>query len=529
MAVDGNAAELQEPATVGAPSVISTAEVQRIAWRPIGLVALIAAALHLTVVMRYGWHHDEFYYVICGRHPAFGYVDQPPAAPLLARFADAAGGLFGVRALAVVAQVGCIVLTGVLAAQFGGRRAAQTLAAAAVAACPVFVAASMLFGTTVLDQVAWAALFVVITRALREGLLRWWLAAGVVAGLGLEGKDTIAVLMLGIAVGLAVHRRDVLRAPGPWLAAAVAALLAAPNVVWDAQHHWPNLTMDHVLSQQQGGTLGSLARFPELPLLLAGPPLIGLWWLGLRWLRSPQGHAHRWLVPATAVVAAVFALGGGKVYYAAPLLMPLFAAGAVAAPIEWYPRRSLHSAVDGAGQSTRGWLSPGLGRGARGVAISALVAALIGLPFLPPAAATALRPVNPELMQTYGWPQFTQEVATAAASQPTDVPIFTSDFGEAGALTILGPNLGLHRAVYSGHDSYVYWGPPTGTPDTVLCVGKFPPGYLGRFWGQVTEIAPITLPAGLKNAETDRHAAIYLCQQPHGTWAQLWPKLWHVD
>src|SRR6185437_11701452 len=134
VAVDGNAAELQEPATVGAPSVISTAEVQRIAWRPIGLVALIAAALHLTVVMRYGWHHDEFYYVICGRHPAFGYVDQPPAAPLLARFADAAGGLFGVRALAVVAQVGCIVLTGVLAAQFGGRRAAQTLAAAAVAA-----------------------------------------------------------------------------------------------------------------------------------------------------------------------------------------------------------------------------------------------------------------------------------------------------------------------------------------------------------------------------------------------------------
>jgi len=234
-------------------------------------------------------------------------------------------------------------------------------------------------------------------------------------------------------------------------------------------------------------------------------------------------------VPATAVVAAVFALGGGKVYYAAPLLMPLFAAGAVAAPIEWYPRRSLHSAVDGAGQSTRGWLSPGLGRGARGVAISALVAALIGLPFLPPAAATALRPVNPELMQTYGWPQFTQEVATAAASQPTDLPIFTSDFGEAGALTILGPNLGLHRAVYSGHDSYVYWGPPTGTPDTVLCVGKFPPGYLGRFWGQVTEIASITLPAGLKNAETDRHAAIYLCQQPHGTWAQLWPKLWHVD
>lgn len=526
----GETRELQSPQTAAAAGDDGFQR-ERIAWRPIGLVALVTAVVHLTVATRYGWHHDEFYYVICGRHPAFGYVDQPPAAPLLARFADAAGGLFGVRLPAIAAQLGCVVLTGVQAAQFGGRRAAQALAASAVAACPVFVAASLLFGTTVVDQLVWAAMFVVVTRALREQSrpVRWWAAAGAIAGLGLENKDTVAVLMLGVAAGLVVHRRDVLRTAGPWVGAVVAASLASPNVVWDALHGWPNLTMDHVLSQQQGGTLGSLARFPELPLLLAGPTLIGLWWLGIRWLRTPAGRAHRWLLPAAAVVVAVFTLGGGKVYYPAPLLMPLFAAGAAAAPIEWYPRRGLLSAVDGAGQSIRGWLSPGLGRGVRRVAIAAVFAALIGLPFLPPAAATTLRSVNPELMQTYGWPQFTHEVAAAAATQPADVPIFTSDFGEAGALTILGPSVGLHRPVYSGHDSYVYWGPPPGTPNTVLCVGKFPAGYLTRFWSQVTEIAPITFPAGLKNAEIDAHAAIYLCRAPHGTWAQLWPQLRHVD
>jgi 4-amino-4-deoxy-L-arabinose transferase-like glycosyltransferase len=198
-----------------------------------------------------------------------------------------------------------VALTGVLAAQFGGRRAAQALAAAAVAACPVFVAASMLFGTTVLDQVVWAALFVLVTGALRENRLLWWAGAGAVAGLGLESKDTVAVLLAGIAVGVAVYRRDVLRSAGPWVALTLAVLLAAPNVAWDAVHGWPNLTMDHVLSQQQGGPLGSLVKFPELPLLLAGPPLIALWWTGLRWLRSPEGHEHRWLVPTAAVVVAV--------------------------------------------------------------------------------------------------------------------------------------------------------------------------------------------------------------------------------
>ena len=115
------------------------------------------------------------------------------------------------------------MLTAVLAAQFGGQRAAQTLAAVAVAACPVFVAASMLFGTTVLDEVVWAALFVLITRALRDNRVVSWAAAGVVAGAGLESKDTVAVLLLGVAVGVVFCRREVLRAPGPWVAVALAA------------------------------------------------------------------------------------------------------------------------------------------------------------------------------------------------------------------------------------------------------------------------------------------------------------------
>jgi 4-amino-4-deoxy-L-arabinose transferase-like glycosyltransferase len=476
------------------------------AWRPVAGVAAAAAVIHLVVAARFGWHHDEFYYVICGRHLAFGYVDQPPLAPLLARLAAVLpGGVFPLRLPAIAAQIGCVLLAPMLAAEFGGRRRAQVLAAAAVAACPVFVAASMLFGTTVLDQLAWVALFVLTTRALRTGAVRSWLAVGVVAGLGLETKDTIAVLMLGIAMGLALYRRETLRTAGPWLAGALAVALALPNLVWDAQHGWPNVQMAHALAAKQGGPLAALAQVPLLAIVIAGPPLVALWIAGVRQLCSTAGREHRWVLVVAVVAVLAFTAAQGKSYYAAPALAALFAAGAV-------------RVENTAGVHRLRWPAA--------LAVSAAIAVLFGLPVLP---AGAEQKVNVTAMQTYGWPQLIRQVAQAAATIPASTPVFTSDYGEAGALTILGPAAGLHNPVYSGHNNYTLWGPPPGEPDTVLCVGKFKTDYLHRFWSHVTKIAPITTPGGITTQETTAHAAIYLCRQPLGTWAQMWPHMRHFD
>jgi 4-amino-4-deoxy-L-arabinose transferase-like glycosyltransferase len=487
-----------------------------LAWRPVLSVAAVVALVHLAVATRFGWHRDEFYYVVAGRHPAFGYVDQPPLAPLLARLAAAGGGVLPLRLLAIAAQVGCAVLAAALAAEFGGRRRAQVVAAAAVGSCPVFVGASVLFGTTVLDQLAWSAVFVLVARALRLGGKRAWLVAGIVAGLGLETKDTLAVLVVGIAVGLALFHRDVLRTAGPWLAGAAAVALAVPNLMWDAQHGWANLKMAAALAGKVGGPLGSLAQLPALPLVLAGPPLIALWVAGVRWLLSPQGRAHRWVLTCAVAAVLLFTVGGGKVYYAAPILTALFAAGAVRVEARY-------------GQTGRGLRRSVLWPAA--IIASAATSVVFLYPVLPVSTVSAIQ-VSPDLMETYGWPQFVDQVAKAAAPLPADTPIFTSNYGEAGALTILGPAHGLHHPIVSGHNNYTFWGPPPGSPDTVIAVGEWGvhgADYLHRFWSQVHEIAPITLPGALRNQETKNDTAIYLCQQPRGTWTQLWPALRHYD
>jgi len=476
----------------------------------VAIVAATAAAAHLTVATRYGWFPDEFYYVICGRHPAWGYVDQPPLVPLLARAATTLpppfGGLLMLRLFAIAAHVGCIVLAAVLAAEFGGRRVAQVIGAATVASSPGLVAASSFFGTTVIDQLIWLAVIVLVARALRLATTPAWLLVGAAAGVGLENKQTAAVLLVGVAAGLVMFRREVLRTRGPWLAAGLAILLAAPNLVWNATHGWPNLQFAQRVSQYTGGPLGSLTQLPLVAVYI-GPLLIVLAALGIRWLSSPTQREHRWVLSMVAVAFVVFTATGGRPYYSVPAFAALFAAGAVRV-------ESAHT-----NRLPKRWTAT--------LAVSFVGAVLAFLPVLPVSAASVFRPVNPYLTQSYGWPQFTKQVVSVSSSLPAHVPIFTGYYIEAGALTILGPAADLRHPVYSAHNQYALWGPPKGRPDTVLCLGDFPIDYLRDYWSEVTTLAPINIRNGDKIWETG--ITMYLCRQPRGTWAEMWPSLSHFN
>ena len=192
-------------------------------------------------------------------------------------------------------------------------------------------------------------------------------------------------LLLGILAGLALLRREVLRGAGPWLAGAMTVALAAPNVLWDAAHGWPNLRMARSLAAEQGGPLGSLAHLPLL-VLLAGPPMLVVWVSGIRWLASPAGRAHRWVLVVAGVAVVVFTASGGKAYYPAPVVAGLFAAGAVRLESTEWVR-----------DPARAWRAM-----ARPIGVSVLVALLVGLPVLPVSAANAVRVLNPTCSRPTG-------------------------------------------------------------------------------------------------------------------------------
>ena len=159
------------------------------------------------------------------------------------------------------------------------------------------------------------------------------------------------------------------------------------------------------------------------------------------------------------------------------------------------------------------------------IAVSWVSVTFLLLPFLPATDA-----VVSEQRETYGWPQLARQAADAARQLPQGVVVFTSNYGEAGAVARFGPQYGLHAPVRSGHNAYGYWGPALdGRPGVVLAVGEFDAQYLERAWRSVRRVARVDFAEDVDNEEIDDHAAIFVCRDPKGTWAQLWPRLRHLS
>ncbi|HYC06309.1 MAG TPA: hypothetical protein VEG29_00140, partial [Candidatus Binatia bacterium] len=102
--------------------------------------------------------------------------------------------------------------------------------------------------------------------------------------------------------------------------------------------------------------------------------------------------------------------------------------------------------------------------------------------------------------------------------------ILTGNYGEAGALQLLGTGL---PPIYSGHNAYWDWGPPPDDRDVVIRVGEWPASFWSRFFDDCTTAATIENDLGIDNQEEGQH--IYVCRGMHEPWATIWPQFRHLD
>ena len=497
------------PPAQPAPVALSD-RVPVLAW----FIAAVFVAVELAVSGRYGFQQDELYFIEAGRHVAFGYVDQPPLAPLLTRITDVLGvSPTAVRVIPALAGGAVVVMAARFAALFGAGRFGRVLAALATTCAPVVLGAVHLGNTTPLDLLAWAAVLLCVTTALLRHRPRWWLGAGAAAGAGLENNNLMVMLLIGLALGILVSQhRPILQTRWPWLGTGIAAVIWAPNVLWQATHGWPQLAMASALHRENstpadyaGGLPAQLLYLGLLvaPLLIAG--LIKLW-------RTPELRFIA--VTATLIALYVLAWVPGKTYYTAGMAPAVLAAGALAA---------------------EGWIARGRRpRPRRGILVAAPLAGLaVTLPgLLPilPAGAVHTLPASSQhssvIGDTIGWPQLTlaiaaQDTALARAGQPPTA-IFTGYYAEAAALDVLG-SAGHLPPVLSGHNTYWMWGPGHASDHTVLVVDAL--AQLRPYFASCRLLTTYHAPYQVQNNWTD--IQIGVCTGPVASWRTLWPHLKH--
>ena len=186
--------------------------------------ALLTATVlvHLPAMTQYGWFRDELYYVSCARHPAWGYVDQPPLSiALLAAWRLLVhDSLAGMRVIPLAAHLVVVWLTMRLARRLGGGAFAQALAGVGALTSLVYLGASHYYSMNALDLVLWLLAAMALLRALERARLSDWAWLGVAVGSGLLNKLSMLWCAGGLVLGVLVSgKRRVFATPGPWLAA----------------------------------------------------------------------------------------------------------------------------------------------------------------------------------------------------------------------------------------------------------------------------------------------------------------------
>ncbi|MFJ5921878.1 ArnT family glycosyltransferase [Kitasatospora sp. NPDC092948] len=503
MDIRGNGA-----AGFGVPAALS-----RFAWGPVLAVVAGVVMLQSALLGRYGFHRDELYFLAAGHHLAWGYDDQPPLTPLLARLSTSLFGESpaGLRVVAVLMCAATIVLIALAARELGARRGGQVLAAAGAAVSAMVLALGHMLSTAGFDLFAWSGIGVLVLRLLRTGDRRWWVAIGAAVGVALLNKDLVLLWAAALlpAIWFTGDRRVL---QGRWLpvGALLAVLVAVPNLYWQARHGWPQLTVASGISGKDG--LANRLTFVPMQLLYLSPVLVPVWLGGLRRLwREPELRWARPLVFGYLGLCALVLVLGGKPYYALPPLLLVLAAGCQSTVDRMWPVRRSRARLVGV------------------LLLAAALNTVITLPVLPARQLPVVAWVYKESAEQVGWPELVRAAGEGWASVPAEqrdrAVVFAVDYGEAGALARYGGAYGL-PAPYSGHMSFADWGPP---PDSatgpVLLIRPAPYPEVERAFTGCHEVARVDNGHGLANEE--QHAPVLLCAGPVEPWSQLWPRLRH--
>lgn len=474
------------------------------------VLALVKLIIHLSVnaFAGYGIFRDEFYYLACSHRLALGYVDQPPFSILMLALNRTLFGdsLFALRLLPALVGALTVLFTGLIVRKLGGRTTAVVVACLAAISAPIMLGMNSYYSMNSFDIFSWTLAAYFLVRLIKENNPKFWLALGVVIGLGLLNKISMGFFACGLVIAvLFTGLRKYLATKWPYLAGLLALALFLPYIAWNLTHDFAHLEFIRNATRWKYSSVTPL-DFILGQFLSLNPLTLPVWLAGLYYYffnkpaaqaaakgaatlpgkdrknnspGSPQVAAGSWL-PLGIVYAVVFIIfivnGHSKAEYLSPIYPMLFAAGG--AQIEKLTQ-----------QRYLKWLKFVL---PTAIVISGLLLAPLALPCLPVTTyigytkAIGFSPESSEAKELaelpqhyadmFGWENMAKTVAKVYAALPEEeksrTVIYARNYGQAGAIEYYSRKYEL-PPVISSHNNYWFWGQAHIRKDyrTVIIIG----------------------------------------------------------
>lgn len=477
----------------------------------ISILAIIKLLIQLLGNRNYGFHRDELLHLSVSEHLAWGYMEFPPMIAVLGKLSYWIFGysLMGVRLFPTLAGVSMLVICCLMARKLSKNLFGVVLSGVAFLAFLPFYRNHTLFQPVAFDQLFWTLGFYFLLHFLLTEHKKYLLLIGITLGLGIQTKYTMLIWAFGIFVGLFFYKRaSLFRNPWLYFSGLLALLIALPNIIWQFQNDFPLVKHLMALKELQLSEINpwsfALDQLDYPFTLLMS--LFGLYSL----LRSAK---LRSIGISALVIFTTMWLLNAKSYYLFALYPVLFSAGAA-------------EISDFLADKKQYW--------------KWVVASIVLLPSLPAIPyATPILPIDDfvdyaqleekngrvELTSDYadmfGWEE--QVLLVDSVYQALDIKerqscvIWAENYGEAGAVKILGKQYGLPNPI-SRHGSFWLWG--YGDPNAEVWIS------LGNEAAAVEHVFEETQLVKLiyhKYAIGEENAIpLYICRRPKINIPQWW-------
>jgi hypothetical protein len=471
----------------------------------IAVLAFIKFVIHWFGNQNYGFHRDELLHLSVSEHLAWGYMEFPPFIAWTGKLSYLLFdySLLGVRFFPTLAGIGILILCCLMARELGGKNRAVMLAGVSILAFIPFFRNHTLFQPVAFDQFFWVLGFYFLIKFITTEEKNYLLLMGLTGGLGLMNKYTMLVWGFGIAVGLLFyHRGKLYKSKWLYAAGAISFLIFLPNIIWQLQHDIPFLLHMEVLQEKQ---LDGISPFEfglaqlELPFTLI-LSLIGLW----AFFADERLKNFNSIGIAVSVIFITMWILQSKAYYFFAAYPVLFAAGSVK--------------FEQLLQKKPVWIY-----------VIAGVLIIPAAPYIP--EATPILPIETYVAYTgkqekngrieltgdyadmFGWEEQVQLVDSVYRSldekERNNAVLWAENYGEAGALKILGDKYGLPDPI-SRHGSFWLWGYGNKDAEVWISLGNETPSVEYVF----EDVELVTMIRHKYAISEENNIPLYICRNP---------------